>query len=78
MVLDNIFLKNVKPIKEDIALSVVHNNILINNALNNSIHLLSASIVTKQGISPDNVLIMKKDSMSKEVLALVVDQLDTS
>ena len=78
MVLDNIFLKNVKPIKEDIALSVVHNNILINNALNNSIHLLSASIATKQGISPDNVLTMKKDSMSKEVLALVVDQLDTS
>ena len=77
MALDSIFLKNVKPIKEDIASSVVHNNILINNVLNNSIHLLSASIAIKQGISPGSVLTMKKDSMSKEVLALAVDQLDT-
>ena len=78
MVLDNIFLKNVKPIKEDIASSVAHNNILINNALNNSIHLLSASIATKQDILPDSALTIKRDSMSKEVLALVVVQLDTS
>ena len=74
---DSISFRNAKKIKENIASSADHKNILTNNAQSNNIRWLTASTVAKKDTSPENALTTKKDSTSKVDHVSDVVQFDT-